>query len=103
MAKVLSKRVRRKFTAEYKRAAVELVTVSGRSFSEAARSLGIGEPTLRKWKEALSQRGEQAFPGNGSRTVLDDELVRLRAENARLRMERDILKKAAAFFARESE
>jgi transposase len=93
---------RRKFTAEYKRAAVELVTAGGRSFGEAAKSLGIGEPTLRSWKKAL-ESGGQAFPGNGNRTVLDDELARLRAENERLRQERDILKKAAAYFARESE
>ena len=102
MAKAKVRKGRRKFTAEYKRAAVELVTQSGRSFGEAAKSLGIGEPMLRNWKKALDSGGP-AFPGNGVRSVLDDELVRLRAENERLRMERDILKKAAAFFARESE
>jgi transposase len=102
MEKAKTRKPRRVYAAEYKKAAVELVTVSGRSFGEAAKSLDISEPTLRKWKAALDARGDKAFPGHGVHTVLDDELARLRAENDRLRMERDILKKAAAFFARDS-
>ena len=95
-------RIRRTYTPEFKAQAVKLVTVQGYSFAEAARSLGICENLIRNWKRALDDRGEQAFPGNGHSSPVEEELRRLRAENQRLRAERDILKKAAAFFAREA-
>ena len=57
---------------------------------------------LRAWKQALAKGGDQAFSGQGNPPALEEELRRLRAENKRLTMERDILKKATAFFARES-
>ena len=95
-------RARRVFTREFKIAAVQLVTGKGYSFAEAARSLGISENLLRKWKQILDAEGEQAFPGHGQLPPLEDELRRLRAENKRLLLERDILKKAAAFFATEA-
>jgi transposase len=95
-------RQRRTYTNEFKVEAVKLVTEQGRSVAEAARSLGISENLLRSWKMALQAQGEQAFPGHGKLPPFEDELRRLRAENARLRMERDILKKATAFFAREA-
>ncbi len=69
--------------------------------AEAARTLGISESLLRSWKEALEKDPEQAFPGHGNRTAADDELHRLKAENKRLLAERDLLKKALAFFAKE--
>jgi len=93
---------RRTFTREFKVEAVKLVTEQGRSFAEAAANLGIAESLLRKWKNDLDAQGDQAFPGNGHLPALEEELRRLRAENKRLQMERDILKKATAFFARES-
>ena len=93
---------RRTFTREFKGEAVKLVTEQGRSFAEAADNLGIAENLLRKWKKSLDAKGGQAFPGKGHLPPLEEELRRLRAENNRLRMERDILKKAAAFFAKES-
>jgi transposase len=96
---------RRSFTREYKVEAVKLVTDRGHSYAEAARSLGIRESQLRQWQKALSAAGDQpdqAFPGHGNRPALEAELHRLRAENRRLQMERDILKKATAFFAKES-
>ena len=71
-------------------------------FAEAARSLGIAENLLRNWKQALDAQGDQAFPGQGNLPALEEELRRLRAENKRLQMERDILKKATAFFAKEA-
>jgi transposase len=95
-------RTRRNFTPEYKAEAVRLVTEHGYSFAEAARNLGIAENSLRKWKHALDEQGPDAFPGHGRRSPQEEELHRLRQENRRLRMERDILKKATAFFARES-
>jgi len=93
---------RRTYTREFKAEAVKLVTEQGRSIGEAARSLGIRENLLRNWKRALAAEGGQPFPGRGNPPALEDELRRLRAENKRLLMERDILKKATAFFARES-
>ena len=93
---------RRPFTREFKVAAVKLVTANGKSVAEAAKSLGIAPELLRRWKVALQAEGEQAFPGHGHLSPAEDELRRLKAEVARLKAERDILKKATALFARES-
>ena len=93
---------RRTYTREFKAEAVKLVTEQGRSVAEAARSLGIRENLLRNWKRALQGDGNPASPGRGDPPALEAELRRLRAENQRLQMERDILKKATAFFAKES-
>ena len=93
---------RRTSTREFKVEAVKLVTEKGYSVAEAARSLGVHETLLRSWKQALSEQGDQAFPGLGHLPPFEEELRRLRADNQRLQAERDILKKAAAFFAREA-
>jgi transposase len=93
---------RRTYTREFKVEAVKLVTEKGQSVAEAARALGIGETLLRSWKEALGKDPDQAFPGHGNRAAADEELHRLKAENKRLTAERDILKKALAFFAKEA-
>ena len=93
---------RKIYTAEFKREAVSLITNHGYGVSEAARHLGIHANMLRKWKRHLEQQGAHAFPGNGRLTPAQEELHRLRQENKRLRMERDILKKAALFFANEA-
>jgi transposase len=95
-------RARRTYTRDFKLAAVKLITVQGYSVAEAARSLGIGENLLRNWKSKLDAGGDQAFPGHGHLPPLEEEVRRLRAENKRLQMERDILKKATAFFAAEA-
>ena len=95
-------RRRRSYTREFKVEAVKLVTEKGYSLAEAARSLGIGENLLRSWKLALQDNGDQAFPGNGNLPAIEEELRQLRAENRRLQMERYILKKATAFFAKEA-
>jgi transposase len=95
-------RKRRTYTREFKVEAVKLVTEQGYSVAEAARSLGIGETLLRSWKQALQKQGDQAFPGHGNLPALEEELRQLKAENRRLQMERDILKKATAFFAKEA-
>jgi len=94
-------RTRRNYTREFKIEAVNLVTQKGYSVAEAARSLGIGENLLRSWKRTFDQQGDQAFPGNGNLPAIEEELRQLRAENKRLLMERDILEKATAFFAKE--
>jgi transposase len=93
---------RRSFTPEFKVQAVKLVTEQAKSIAEVARDLDLSESLLRGWKQALATEGDSAFPGHGNMPALEEELRRLRAENKRLQMERDILKKATAFFARES-
>ena len=93
---------RKIYTAEFKREAVSLITNHGYGVSEAARNLGLHANMLRKWKRHLEQAGENAFPGNGRLSPDQEELHRLRQENKRLRMEREILKKAALFFANEA-
>jgi transposase len=95
-------RKRRSYTREFKLEAVKLVTEKGYSVAEAARSLGIGQTLLRSWTLTVKQQGEQAFPGHGHLPPAEDEIRRLRAENKRLQMECDILKKATAFFAKEA-
>ncbi len=95
-------RTRRTYTPEFKAEAVRLVTEQGYSVAEAARSLGLRENLIRNWKRAVQDNGEHAFPGPGKLPAVEEELRRLRAENKRLLAERDILKKAAAFFAKEA-
>ena len=94
---------RRIFTAEFKREALQLMQREGLSQAEVARRLDIDPGTLRKWERQLKLQGEQAFPGKGNLSPVEEENRRLREENARLKMERDILKKATAFFAKESK
>ena len=89
---------RRKFTREFKVSAVRLVNEQGYSVPEAARSLGVDPGCVRDWVRELGPEAGVAPSGEGA---VQAELRRLRKENARLLMERDILKKAAAFFARE--
>jgi transposase len=95
-------RQRRKYTREFKVEAVKLVTEKGYSVAEAARSLDVGQTLLRSWKQAFHNQGKQAFPGHGNLPAIEEELRQLRADNKRLLMERDILKKATAFFAKEA-
>lgn len=93
------RRVRRSFTVEFKRDAVALVLDQHRSIADVSRSLGIVESNLGNWvKQARVDRGEQA----GLTTEERVELVRLRRENAQLRMERELLKRATAFWVKES-
>jgi transposase len=90
---------RRQYTEEFKREAIRLVTEQGYGVSEAARNLGINAHMLGRWKREFNTQGRSAFPGNGRMSSDQEELQRLREENKRLRMERDILKKALGFLA----
>jgi transposase len=94
---------RKRFSKQFKIDAVKLVTEQGYNVSEAARNLGIHHSSLRRWKKQFASNGNQAFPGKGYMSPEKEELYRLRKEVKLLRMEREILKKAAAFFAKESE
>ncbi len=89
---------RRKFTREFKLSAVQLVNQQGYSVVEAAKSLGVDANSVRYWVEKLGGEAGNQPVGEGAMAA---ENRRLRKENARLLVERDILKKAAAFFARE--
>ena len=90
---------RKTYTREFKLQALRMMADQGLSVAEVARRLGVGENCLRNWRQAHRQQGEAAFPGQGNPSPADEELRRLRAEVQRLRAERDLLKKAAAYFA----
>ena len=91
---------RRTYSAEFKREAVALTREPGRTIAEVARSLGIDRSMLRAWKIRLEAEGAAAFPGRGRPRASEEELQRLRRELAQARQERDILKKALAYFAK---
>ncbi len=93
---------RRQYSQEFKVQAVKMVTEQGLSVSEVAQDLDVNPNVLRKWKQKMAEQGEQAFPGKGNVSADQEELRRLHKENRQLRLERDILKKATAFFAKES-
>ena len=86
---------RRQFGREFKIEAVKLVTERGVAVVQAARDLDVAESVLRRWMRELAQDPREAFPGNGVMKPEQAEIERLRKEVARLKMERDILKKAA--------
>ena len=92
---------RRQYTQEFKDSAVKLVTEQGYKLTEASRSLGINVSVLRRWKNA-AEAGEKIEVAGQTQVDLQAELARLKKENHRLKLEREILKKAAAFFAKES-
>jgi len=93
---------RRKFGREFKIEAVRLIKQRGVSAAQAARDLDVHENVLRKWVKELAADPTQAFPGQGQMRPEQLEIERLRREVAKLKAERDILKKATAFFAREA-
>ena len=94
----MGKRERRIFTEEFKQEAVQLTQTSGRTIAQVADDLGIGLSTLTRWK----RRYREADLLAGLHEDTAKELARLRKENELLRQERDLLKKATAFFARET-
>ena len=96
-------KTRRHFTREVKNDAVNLVIEQGYSCAEAGRRLGISENNVKRWVKNSRDQNDNACPDGLSREQMAAELKRLQKENKRLEMERDILKKAAAFFANESK
>jgi len=93
---------RRRFSREFKLEAVKLVGERGVTVAQAARDLDLHENVLRKWVRELSADPQHAFPGQGQMKPEQLEIERLRREVQKLKAERDILKKAAAYFAREA-
>ena len=96
------RRTRRHHSPEFKREAVALVLEHGYSCAAAGRSLGVSGALIGRWKGELENHAAEAFPGHGKRIAEQQRIHELESENRRLRMERDILKKATAFFAKES-
>lgn len=97
----MNKKGRRFHTKEFKKEAVNLVKEQGYPVAEAARNLGVSPSILGRWKREL-EKSEDGETNPGSMANMQAELKRLRKKNKRLEMEREILKKAATFFARES-
>ena len=92
---------RKRYSAEFKREALRRANEPGVTDVLVAEELGIDAQQLRRWRKALQQAGDDAFPGQGNGR--DKEMTRLKRENAKLRQERDFLKEAAVFFAKESK
>jgi transposase len=96
------KKKNQRYNPEFKAEAVKLVTEQGLSQEEAAKRLGIPKGTMGNWVAAAKASTRPAAPGSRTPAELEEENARLRKELAEARMERDILKKATAYFARES-
>ena len=99
MAKTENKR--RYFSPEFKRDAVQLAAQGDQPLAAVARTLGVTPAMLGRWKAELEATGDDAFPGHGQQSGEAAELTALRRRVRELEQERDILKKAAAYFARE--
>jgi transposase len=93
---------RRKFTREFKLEAVRLIKDRGVSYAQASQDLSVHESQLRNWVKAFADDPQYAFPGPGQMKPEQLEIARLKREVTKLKAERDILKKAAAYFAKES-
>ena len=90
---------RKQYSKEFKQGAVRLVTDQGRSVADVSKSLGISSWSLSRWLRAAKSDGPDAFRGNGHRTALEQEIFELRQKVKQLEEEKQILKKAAAYFA----
>jgi transposase len=91
------------YTKEFKQDAVHLGENSQKRKSERARDLGVSDSALSKWCKAFGDQGEQAFPGKGHQTPLEEEIRRRQRENEILKQERDILKKAVRIFVQPQQ
>ena len=92
---------RKKYSREFKLEAVKQVVEQGRSVASVAEGLGVHASLLQRWKTQLADEGASAFPGNGRLSATDEEIRQLRKDLSTARQERDILKKALAYFAKD--
>ena len=99
----MSQRKRKTYSKEFKLEAVRLITNKGYSIAEASRNLGVEYSVLRRWKKQFEQDPQLAFPGKGRQKPHDEELRNLKRKLERITEERDILKKALAYFAEEQK
>ena len=93
---------RRKFTREFKLEAVKLIKERGVGYAQASQDLGVHQTVLRNWVKDFAGDPQHPFPGHGQQKPEQAEIARLKREVVKLKAERDILKKAAAYFAKES-
>ncbi len=93
---------RRRFAREFKLEAVRLIKERGVSYAQASADLGVHQGVLRNWVKAFGDDPEHSFPGHGQLKPEQAEIAQLKREVTKLKAERDILKKAAAYFAKES-
>ena len=94
---------RKKYDRQFKIDAVNLVVNGERSVSEVARDLGIEPNMLHRWKQKLTKEGAESFPGKGRLSPHEEELRRLRRELEQVKEDREILKKALAFFSKNGK
>jgi transposase len=92
---------RQRFSAEFKREAIRMMQTSGKPAAVVARELGVPRNRLYKWAHDTEKKGDQAFRGSGRPKASQEDVAVLKRELARLKEENEILKKAAAYFARE--
>ena len=98
----MKNKTRKKYSQEFKREAVALVEDQGYSKTEAGRSLDVNPNMIRRWQREFEADGTHAFPGQGKLTPDQQRIKELETENRRLKMEKDILKKATVFFVQEN-
>jgi transposase len=91
-------KIRKTYTREFKLEALQLLTTSGKTISQIERDLGLSQGTVFRWRHQLNQQQTEAFPGRGRLPATEERLRQLERENAILREERDILKKAISVF-----
>ena len=94
-------RQRKKFSRKQKLDAVRQIEHGEKTLSEVGRELGVAASTVSVWRKEWQLQGDKAFPGKGQSNSKDEELSRLRRENASLKEDNEILKKAAAYFAKD--
>jgi len=99
----MTKRKRKNYSREFKIEAVRLITDRGYSIAEASRNLGIEYSVLRRWKKQFENDPNFAFPGKGKLKPQDEEMRQLKRKLERVTQERDILKKALAYFAEDQK
>ncbi len=92
---------RKRYSAEFKREALRRAGEEGMTDVQVCEDLGVSTRQLRRWRDELRAHGEKAFPGHGKSH--DQELTQLRREFAKVKQERDFLKEAVAYFAKESK
>jgi len=95
------KKQRKTYTKAFKLDTIKLYESSGKSAAEIEQDLELPSGMIHKWRRGLKQKAGQAFPGKGHQAEMEAELCRLKRENAILRQEREILKKAVVFFSKE--